>query len=66
MSFRRGWIIVGGRKKPYQFASGAILAAEKKFHGIHWGEFHQGPTGRMEIVGKYGSEANDPVIVRQA
>ena len=55
------WQILGYETK-YRSSNAAMAKAERRFPGIIWGNFHQGPNGHMRVVGKLG-EADDPVII---
>lgn len=50
---------------PFKVSKIAQYHAEKRFPGIVWGAWHQGPNGRMRIVGRVPGTENDPVIIEK-
>lgn len=56
------WTINGHGR--YQSMPVAQRHAERKFPAVVWGNPHQGPSGRIRVVGKLG-DADDPVVIEQ-
>ncbi len=57
---------ISTQKKTFRHGGAAKLHATHKHPGVVWGNWHQGPNGRMRVVGKIpGREADDPIIVEE-
>ena len=43
----------------------ALNHAQRKFPAVVFGEPHQGPTGRIRVVGKTPNETDDCVVIER-